>query len=78
MDHDEIVAALARQTAVLESIDHALNGNGQQGFIEKTNERLGNLEKTEARAKGALAVVWAALTATGGTLVAHLFHGWKG
>jgi hypothetical protein len=75
MDRDDVIAKLSRMEASLERLEHSLIGNGQPGFIEKTNERLGDLENTASKARGALGVMSLIITTIGGAFINHL---WKG
>ena len=81
MDREDI-ERLARVETTLETIAHAILGNGQPGFIATTNSRIGDLERYKAENSGVfrtikwmLGAVGGFVAAFGGALINHL---WKG
>ena len=64
---------LARIEAIVERLDHELCGNGQPGFITKTNERLSSIEGDRSWLKGAYWVLSALVSALGLGGVIHIF-----
>lgn len=66
---------LARIETLCEDMHTRLFGDGRPGVLESLDERVDHLERTEAKAKGALGVISALVTALFGTLVTHMVKG---
>lgn len=80
--NNELARTLGRIEGTLEKfdetltrLDHQLFGNGQPGMITIINQRLGNLEDSKSKVKGALATLAAIISAVGGTEAYHLLFG---
>lgn len=74
MTQDETVT-LERIKLVVEDMHTRLFGNGQPGFVDKTDLRLRDLEGSYARAKGFVGALWAAISFLGLGGLWHLLKG---
>ncbi len=62
---ESLEVQLARVETVLLRMEERLFGNGQPGVIEKLDRRVGDLEDSEAKGKGALGLLGFIVGVTG-------------
>lgn len=74
-NHAPMDERMARIETILERLDHELCGNGQPGFIQKTNDRLAKNDQERAWLKGGFAVISALVSALGVGGILHIFRG---
>jgi len=65
---------LSEIKAIVTRMDHALFGNGQPGIIQEYDKRIGELEDSKNKGKGAIWALSGLFTALGGVEVLHWFN----
>lgn len=74
-NHASTPERLAKIETILERLEHELLGNGQPGFIQKTNDRLATFDRDRSWVKGAFAVLSAMVSFLGIGGVLHIIRG---
>lgn len=76
-ESNEIIntAKLERIEYMVEDMHHRLFGNGQPGFVEKSDERLKELESYRSFIRGAAWVIGGLFTLLTGVLTYHIARG---